>query len=152
MNVSLSVQPFWAQNNDLLLTCSHHLGHQRLNNLYAFKDMIDNGIPVTFSSDWPVSSYSPLDGIKTAVFRKSLAAQEPHNPAQAISIQEALNAYTTTASQLLKSGSGELTIGSYFDAVLLNKDLMQQDLEGFESLEVLATFKYGRELLPHNQH
>ena len=152
LKVKLSVQPFWAQNNDLLLTCEKHLGLDRINSVYAFKDMIDLEVPIAFSSDWPVSSHAPLDGIRTAVFRRFSADQVPHNPAQSVSVEQALGAYTSAATNLLRSGKGELSVGSYFDAVLLNKDLMQQDLEGFDSLEVLATFKDGRKLLPHNDH
>ena len=152
LKVSLTVQPFWAQNNDLLLTCEKHLGKDRLNNVYSFKDMFDLTLPVCFSSDWPVSSHRPLDGIRTAVFRRFTEEQLAHNPDQSVTLEQALSAYTSAATNLLRSGEGKLTVGSYFDAVLLNKDLMQLDLEGFDSLEVLATFKSGSKLLPHNDH
>ena len=151
LGVTLCVQPYWAQRNDLLQTCIHHLGHERLDSLYAFKSFLEAGIPLAFSSDWPVSSLKPLEGMATAVFRRLSEDQVPHNVSEAISIQEALAAYTTGVTSMLGSAPANLHAGSRFDAVLLNKDLMQQDLEGFKSLEVLAVYKSGTRLFPHHQ-
>ncbi len=152
LGVTMCVQPYWAQRNDLLLTCTHHLGEQRLESLYSFRSMLDNGIPLVFSSDWPVSSHKPLEGIATAVFRRLRPDQKPHNLSEAITIQEAVSTYTSSVATLLSSGTGTLKQGSEFDAVVLNMDLMQKDLEGFSSLEVLAVYKRGITLLPHNHN
>ena len=145
------MQPYWAQRNDLLLTCEHHLGQERLDSLYSFRSFVDAGIQTAFSSDWPVSSYKPIEGIATAVFRRLRTDQIPHNESQSISIQEALAAYTTGVTTMLGSAPADLNIGSSFSAVLLNADLMHQDLEGFNSLEVLAVYKAGTRLFPHHQ-
>jgi len=149
--VTCCVQPYWAQRNDLLLTCIDHLGEERLNDLYAFKSMLQLGIPVVFSSDWPVSSYKPLDGIGVAVFRQRDAEQAKHNPEQALSMQEALTAYTSSVAKMLNSGTGELTVGSDFDAQIISADLNNQDLESFSTLQVLAVYKSGVRLFPHHQ-
>ena len=150
LGVTLCVQPYWAQRNDLLLTCEHHLGQERLDSLYSFRSFLDAEIPIAFSSDWPVSSYKPLEGMATAIFRRLRTDQIPHNESQSISIQEALAAYTTGVTTMLGSEPGNLNIGSSFNAVILNDDLMQQDLEGFNSLEVLSVYKDGTRLFPHH--
>jgi len=152
LGVTLCVQPYWAQRNDLLQTCLHHLGQDRLDFLYSFRSFLNAGIPLVFSSDWPVSSYKPLEGIATAVFRKFLPEQKIHNEAESISIQEALSAYTTGVTTMLGTEPAILGIGSSFDAVVLSADLMQQDLEGLVSLEVLSVYKGGTRLFPHNQY
>jgi predicted amidohydrolase YtcJ len=151
LKVTCCVQPYWAQRNDLLLTCMKHLGEKRLNDLYAFKSMLQLGIPVVFSSDWPVSSYKPLEGIGVAVFRQRYAEQAKHNPEQALSMQEALTAYTSSVAKMLNSGTGELTFGSDFDAQIISADLNSQDLESFSTVEVLAVYKSGVRLFPHHQ-
>lgn len=152
LDVTLCLQPFWAQRNDLLKTCLHHLGQDRLDSLYSFKSFLQAGIPIAFSSDWPVSSFKPLEGIATAVFRRLTSDQLPHNQSESISIQEALAAYTTGVTMMLGSEPANLNIGSSFSAVLLSGDLMQQDLEGLVSLEVLAVYKDGSKLFPHHQN
>jgi predicted amidohydrolase YtcJ len=150
LGVTLCVQPYWAQRNDLLLTCSHHLGQERLDSLYSFNSFLKAGVPMAFSSDWPVSSYKPLEGIATAVFRRLNSDQLAHNHAESITTQQALAAYTTGVTSMLDSEPANLEIGSSFSAVVLSGDLMQQDLEGLVSLEVLAVYKDGTRLFPHN--
>jgi len=152
LDVTLCLQPYWAQRNDLLLTCVQHLGQERLDSLYSFKSFLQAGIPIVFSSDWPVSSFKPLEGMATAVFRRLSSDQLPHNESEAITIQEAFAAYTTGVTSMLGSEPANLNNGSSFNAVLLSADLMQQDLEGLLSLEVLAVYKDGTELLIHHQN
>lgn len=152
LGVTLCVQPFWAQRNDLLLTCSHHLGTERLDSLYSFNSFLKAGVPLAFSSDWPVSSYKPLEGIATAVFRRLNDGQLVHNETESITVQEALTAYTTGVTRMLGSEAANLEEGASFSAVVLSGDLMQQDLEGITSLEVLAVYKDGTRLFPHNNN
>ena len=151
LGVTLCLQPYWAQRNDLLLTCVQHLGQERLDSLYSFRSFLQAGIPIAFSSDWPVSSFKPLEGIATAVFRRLSSDQQPHNESEAITIQDAFAAYTTGVTSMLGSEPANLNNESSFNAVLLSADLMEQDLEGLLSLEVLAVYKDGIELLIHHQ-
>lgn len=153
LNVNLCVQPFWAQNNGMLLSCRHHLGDERLGSLYAFRDMIESGINLSFSSDWPVSTPSVLQGMAVAVFRQGSKGMEVHNRDQAISVNQAIDAYTTSAARLLGSNhDGTLSISEPFDAVLIDRDLNEQDLDGFLSAKVLAIYKVGKDLLVEHQH
>ena len=146
--INLCMQPYWAQNNGMLLSCRDHLGDSRLNSLYAIRDMIRAGINVSFSSDWPVSTPSVLNGIAVAVYRKGAAEMEAHNPTQAISLEQAIDAYTVASCRLLgKDQTGTLTIGQPFDATLIDRNLKQEDLDGFLSAKVLATYKVGKNLL-----
>jgi len=53
---------------------------------------------VSFGSDWPVSSHVPLDGIAVAVTRRGRsgpAAEHAFLPDEAITLDEALTAYTS---------------------------------------------------------
>ena len=148
LDVNLCMQPFWAQNNGMLLSCRDHLGDSRLHSLYAIKDMIETGLNVSFSSDWPVSTPSVMQGITVAVFRQSAIDMPIHNPAQAITLEQAIDAYTSSACKLLgKICLGTLEVGQAFDAVLLDRDLKAEDLDGFLSAKVLATYKAGINLL-----
>jgi predicted amidohydrolase YtcJ len=148
LDVNLCMQPFWAQNNGMLLSCRDHLGDSRLNSLYAIRDMIESGLNVSFSSDWPVSTPSVMQGLTVAVFRQSAMDMPKHNPSQEITLEKAIDAYTSSACKLLgKESLGTLEVGQRFDAVLLNMDLKAEDLDGFLSAKVLATYKAGKNLL-----
>ena len=151
LNVTLCMQPFWAQENSMLLSCVQHIGHPRVKQLYAMKDMLANGINLAFGSDWPVSSYKPIEGIAVAVYRRSNSMMNQHNPDQAISLDQAIDCYTNGVSRMLgNSTSGKLTVGQQFDAVLIEGDLREKNLDELFSTEVLSVYKSGTKLLPHN--
>jgi hypothetical protein len=151
MGVTLCVQPYWAQYNGMLNSCITHLGEERTSQLYAFRDMLDKGLNLAFSSDWPVSNCSPIEGIAVAVNRRSISSQQQHNPAQAITFHEAITSYTTSVQRMF--GETELNnfdVGTSFDAVLLDRDLKAEDLDGLMATKVLAVFRNGYKLFPHN--
>jgi predicted amidohydrolase YtcJ len=151
LGVIACVQPYWAQNNGLLTSCQHHLGTERLNSLYSFKDMFDTGVTTVFSSDWPISSYEPIKGLAVAVNRREYEEQEPHNPSQAISVEQAILAYSSNVKKMLgSSNNGTLDIGEPFDAVILDKNILATSPEQLAKTKVLATYKLGIELYRTN--
>jgi len=141
------VQPYWAQHNGMLDSCLHHLGQERLAKLYAFKDMLDLGVSVAFSSDWPVSSYEPLKGLSVAVNRRETSAQELHNPSQSITVEQAISAYTAGV-QAMRARTKErfFELGSNFDAVILDQDIFTLPAMEIASARVTATYKAGRRI------
>jgi predicted amidohydrolase YtcJ len=147
LNAIACVQPYWAQLNGLLESCLQHLGEERLSKLYAFKEMLNVGVSVAFSSDWPVSSFDPLKGLSVAVNRRERPSQEVHNPSQQISVVEAISAYTTGV-QAMRSKPNELffELGSDFDAIVLDKDIFTLPTMDIYNARVTATFKAGRRI------
>lgn len=151
LGISLCVQPFWAQYNGMLNSCIPHLGSDRTESLYAFRDMLDLGINLAFSSDWPVSNYAPIEGIAVAVNRRSSPEQKVHNSQQSISLIEAITAYTTSVQKMLGHRNvADFSVGTSFDAVLFDRDLKSEDLEGLMAAKVLAVFRNGYKLFPHH--
>ena len=149
LGVFLCMQPFWAQYNGMLTSCVIHLGDDRVDGLYSIRSMLEADVDVVFSSDWPVSSYKPLDGITVALHRRFSESQIPHNPTESISLEQALDAYSKTVCRMFRnSTTGMLDVGQPFDAVLLSNDLTKQNLGGFLATEVLAVYRKGVRLLP----
>jgi predicted amidohydrolase YtcJ len=110
--------------------------------------MIDSGLNVSFSSDWPVSTPNVLHGIAVAVFRQGSDQMPKHNPSQAISLEQSIDSYTTSACKLLgREGLGTLNKAEPFDAVVLDRSLKEENLDGYLSAKVLATYKAGTNLL-----
>ncbi len=151
LGVVACVQPYWAQNNGLLLSCQHHLGEVRLASLYAFRDMLEADITTVFSSDWPISSYEPIKGIAVAVNRREHPTQPIHNADQAVSVEQALAAFTKNLKLMLKDqATGTLELGEPFDAVVLNQNVFEVPAELLINTKVLATFKAGKEIFRAN--
>jgi predicted amidohydrolase YtcJ len=147
LNAIACVQPYWAQYNGMLQSCIHHLGHERIQSLYAFKDMMVEDVTVVFSSDWPVSNHEPLKGIGVSVNRRETHEQSPHNPNQAVSAEQALSAYTTSVVAMREISNTEtLDHGSSFDIVLLDQNVFEIPSLEIGKTKVLATFKQGNRI------
>lgn len=147
LNAIVCVQPYWAQHNGMLNSCLQHLGQERLSKLYAFKEMLDLGLAMAFSSDWPVSSFEPLKGLSVAVNRRENDFQEAQNPDQAITIDQAISSYTTGVLAIRNSNMQRFfDLGSDFDAIVLDQDVFSVPSMQIAQTKVTATFKAGRQI------
>ena len=91
------------------------------------RDLLDAGALVAGGSDWPVAgSPNPWPGIAGLVTRQDPAGLAPGAlwPEQAISVPEAIAAYTTGAARAmgLQDEAGALTPGLSADFVVLDRD------------------------------
>lgn len=86
--------------------------------------LLDAGVVVAGSSDFPVTGFDPLDGIRAAV-RRTDAGGAVHAPEQCLTLEEACTLYTRNAA--LASGCldecGTLEVGKRADLVLLDMPL-----------------------------
>jgi hypothetical protein len=109
--------------------------------------MLDAGLTVALSSDAPVvEDDSPLAGMQAALTRRD-AEGHPIAPEQAITLDEALDAYTlggTTASGD-EARRGRLAPGMQADLVVLAGDITQIPPEALTSLAVTQTWVGGRQ-------
>lgn len=101
--------------------------------------LLDAGVTVAASSDYPCASLNPLDGIAAAVHRRT--ATRVHTPSQCVSIDEALRAYTRDAAKALGCDAecGSLEPGKRADIVVLDGPLRDEP----DGLAVHATVLGG---------
>ena len=109
--------------------------------------MIDAGVAVALSSDAPVvEDDSPLAGIQAAITRRD-AEGELIAPEQAITLDEALDAYTRGGA--IASGDddlrGSLEPGLLADLVVLSGDLRATPPERFTTIALTQTWVGGRQ-------
>lgn len=104
------------------------IGPERCASSYAFRSLLDSGAKLAFGSDWPVAPLSVLEGIDAAVNRRTLDGKNPKGwfPAQRITVQEAIGAYTLTAAyaSFIEKDRGSLETGKLADLVVLSRDLL----------------------------
>ena len=67
---------------------------------YAWRTMLELGVPLTFNSDNPGSSHDPFYGLHSAVTRRDPSAEARGGwyPEQAVTPEEAIRAYTSGAA------------------------------------------------------
>lgn len=98
---------------------------------YAYRDMLDAGISVLFSSDAPVCDASPLVGIHAAVTRQRRDGTPEGGwyPDQRISVDEAVRGYTIVPAVAYGQDHmlGSITPGKRADLIVLEKDIYTID-------------------------
>ncbi len=140
--VAASMQPSHAPSDRHI--ADKHWG-TRCRNAYPWRSILKSGALVVFGSDAPVEPLEPLAGIYSAVCRKKPEEKESWYPSQAVSISEAIRAYTVAPAILSgdENKKGTLTPGKLADFIVLSDDPFKTSSERLSSLEVLATAVEG---------
>lgn len=127
LGVIPNMQPLWAQLDALMTVLTiPRLGAERADRQYPINTLDTSGAPLSFGSDWPVSSGAPLDGIAVATSRRT-ADGEPQGgwtPHEVLPIERALTAYTAGVARqaFAETTWGVLTPGASADMVWLQRD------------------------------
>jgi predicted amidohydrolase YtcJ len=125
LGVIASMQPYHAIDDGRW--AEKRLGHERAKSSYAWRSMLDAGVPLAFGSDWPVAPLSPILGIYAAVTRATLDGKNPGGwfPEQRLTVDEALRAYTqgSAYAAFQENEKGSITPGKLGDVVVLSDDL-----------------------------
>lgn len=122
-----------------------NLGEKRVNAIFPHASFKKYGIKAPGNSDLPVCDGNPFLGIYSAVTRKTAGGRQL-GKAEAISIEDAIRAYTIDAafSGFDEDKIGSLSIGKYADFIVLNQDPFEVNPENIKDLEVIQTFVEGR--------
>lgn len=115
---------------------------------YAYRDLLDAGIPMLFSSDSPVCSPSPLAGIHAAVTRQREDGTPSGGwyPEQRISVDEAVAGYTIAPARAygVEIELGSITPGKRADMVILDRNIYTTDPADILNTQVDTTFFDGQ--------
>ena len=146
LDVIASVQPYHAIDDGRW--AARVIGPDRIETTYAFRSLLDAGARVAFGSDWFVAPPTPLEGIYAAVTRRTLDDANPGGwvPEQRISVDEALRAYTATASyaEFAEDRKGVLAPGRLADFIVIDRDVTAMPPEAIRDARVVVTVVGGR--------
>ncbi len=127
LSVTANMQALWAAHEPQMdeLTIPF-LGPERAARQYPFASLLRAGARLAAGSDWAVSSANPLEGIHVAVNRALPDAEpgaEPLLPGQALTLAEALAAYTAGSAYVNHlDETGAVAPGYLADLVILDRD------------------------------
>lgn len=96
-----SMQPTHATSD--MPWAEARVGAQRIVGGYAWRTMLQHGIPLVFGSDFPVERPHVLEGIYAAVTRQD-SGQQPAGgwyPKQRVTVAEALTAFSSSAANVV---------------------------------------------------
>lgn len=142
LGVVVVIQPvFIREFGDVL---AHHFGTHRVDWSIRQRSLLDAGIVVAASSDRPVAPGSPLLGIQAMVERLT-ASGRTYGPAERVTVEEGIRAYTTHASYAVgrERTVGILTSRRLADLVVLDGDPVSVDVGAIAQIGVVATLVGG---------
>jgi predicted amidohydrolase YtcJ len=136
MGLTAVVQPINLRSERHWL--ARRVGPERLSRTYAFRSLLDAGVPVAGSSDAPIERTDVLAAVGAAVDRRGMADD------QAIDRAEALAMFTTGGSRArgTEHEIGAIRPGLRADLVVLDADPLDERVE-VDGVSVLATFVGG---------
>jgi predicted amidohydrolase YtcJ len=145
MDVLPSMQPYHAIDDGRW--AAKRIGPDRIERTYAFRSLLDSGARLMFGSDWTVAPIEPLLGIYAAVTRRTTDGANPDGwvPAQKISVDEALRAYTAANAwgAFMEDRLGTVQPGRLADLVVLSDDPRRIDPAGIPDVRVDFTIVGG---------
>ncbi len=127
-----------------------NLGPDRVRYAYAMKTFAERGITAAASSDAPVVTVDPLLGIQTMVSRTDRRG-DPIWPEEAVSVEEALLAYTANAAfaSFSESSKGAIRPGMLADMTIFNSDLREVPADELAAQHVDFTIIDGEVAYEH---
>jgi predicted amidohydrolase YtcJ len=127
----------WAQDR---------LGPKRAATAYAWAAFLNKGVPLAFGTDYPVEPVTPFRGLYAAVTRRSEDGKQEFFPAQRLTMDQAIAAYTTGSAfaEFEEKEKGKLTPGMLADLVVLDRDVTASSPEKILTTKVLRTVVGGK--------
>jgi predicted amidohydrolase YtcJ len=145
LGVIASMQPSHATSD--MYWAEERIGASRGRGLYAWRWVLDLGIPIAAGSDFPVDPEQPLVGLHSAVTRQDLKdwPSGGWHPEQRMSLQEALQAYTSGAAYAAfeEKEKGRIAPGAWADLTILAEDLRAIPPERIPAVQVRGTIVGG---------
>jgi predicted amidohydrolase YtcJ len=141
-NMATSMQAIFI--HELGRNFIRYLDKEYLENCYPIKSVLQKGILMALSSDAPVvRNFNPLKGMESAINR----SDQDGNiiaPQEAITISEALKAYTIDAARISRAEDvGSLQPGRLADLIMLDGDPLNTVPDQLTEIKVLKTFVGG---------
>jgi predicted amidohydrolase YtcJ len=149
-----SVQPVFGPSYGQTIQSffEDRMGIERAKYTNIWKTLDQTNARLAFGTDWPVESLNPMQGIYSAVFRKSISDKggDPWLPEESLSVEKAVEFYTlgSAYASFEEDIKGSLQVGKLADIVVLSKDIFTIPEEELLNSEVVCTIFGGKIIYP----
>jgi predicted amidohydrolase YtcJ len=145
LGVAASMQPSHGVSD---IPLARERWSRRLDRAYPWRTLLEAGASLAFGSDAPVEPPSAALGLAAAVSRRAPGAPDAESlsPAQRLSLDEALRAYTSGPARLdgRWPRGGSLRAGAHGDVVVWDRDLFAATPDALAAARPAATLLDGR--------
>lgn len=147
LGVTAVFQPLWACNEAYMDLTKERIGPVRSTYIYPSGSILRAGGRLAYGADWSVASANPFEGIEVALTRIAPEGKfEPLEPREAITLAQALRAYTLNVAYVnhLDKQTGSIAVGKSADLIVLDQDLFKIPARQIHTTRVMLTLFQGR--------
>ena len=143
LGIIASMQPIHCPSDRDL--ADRYWGPKRTPRAYPWRTLLERGAVLAFGSDAPVEPIDPLLGIHAAVARRRPGDRDAWFPAQRLTLDEAIHAYTSGAAYSTgrEREWGTLDVGMRCDATVVDRDLAKLQENELLEAKVSGTITDG---------
>lgn len=153
--VIAAMQPLWFYYDPFFSPLEEQMfGPERFASEYHIKDMVEAGVIITGSNDYPVTyDFAPLHAIEAGATQCSPYPGEDQdietytrNADQAVSVYEMLKMYTVNGAYaaFFNDRVGTVEVGKKADFVVLGDNPLTCDVKAISDIQVVYTISDGR--------
>ncbi len=143
-----SIQPTHATSD--MYWAEDRLGSERIKGAYAFKELLDINGRVVLGTDFPVEKVDPMLTFYAAVARQDLSGfpEGGFQIQNGLSREETLKGMTIWAAygNFEEKEKGSIEPGKFADFVILDKNIMEVDIDEVPQTKVLGTYVNGEKV------
>ncbi len=149
-----SVQPVFGPSYGQTIQSffEDRMGKERAKFTNIWKTLAQAKARLSFGTDWPVESLNPMEGIYSAVTRKSISdkAGGAWLQDESLSVMEAVECYTLGSAYATfeENIKGSLQVGKLADIVVLSKDIFTVPEDEILNTGVVYTIFGGKIIYP----
>lgn len=151
LGVTMNMQTLWATWEPQMLDLNLPLlGDERATWQYPFGEAARLGTALCAGSDWPVTTPDPWEALHVAVNRTLPEHDpdhhpEPLNPEQALTLGEAVAAYTVGSNRINgRDDAGVIEVGAVADLVAVERDPFAGPPDRIADTRTVGTWVAGR--------
>ncbi|HUU28280.1 MAG TPA: amidohydrolase [archaeon] len=152
LGVIASMQPSFCSTDARYIEKS--LGRERCRYAFAWRSILSSGGRIAFSTDCPVESMDPMDGLWAAVTRqdRTKEGREGWFPEERLTVEEALELYTlgSAYASFEENIKGSIQPGKLADLVVLSNNLLEIPENEIRETKVLYTIFDGKIIYQNN--
>ena len=117
---------------------------KRVEQMYPLASYLKAGVPAAIASDCPVTDFSPMRGIHTALTRLSQTGRVIGEN-EKISLMDTIRMYTINGAyaSFSEKETGSIEPGKLADLIILDQSIMQSSIAGIPSIQVEFTMIDG---------